>query len=311
MKKFDVLCVGATAFDLTFCVGRQPGPDDKINARELVMCGGGPAANAALAVAKMGLRTAFIGYLGRDDWGERHQCELKQAGVCTDFIVRGWAPTPLSVTIVKPDGKRTLVNYRNPEARVGTDQSIPADIEASVILMDGHEPVVSAMLLETGWAGKSITVLDAGSVNPGTAALYNKVDYLVCSEKFALNISRKNDVEQALLYLADRRDNVVITIGRKGLLWKRGRQTGKLPAFKVKACDTTGAGDVFHGVFASCLALGMEWQSILVWSSAAAALSCQKIGGQTGIPQKSDIEHFLRSRAPAFLRQAEDRAKPV
>ncbi|MDD5631094.1 MAG: PfkB family carbohydrate kinase, partial [Methylococcales bacterium] len=102
----DVLCVGHASYDLVFSVDHHPAEDEKIVAGGFVSCGGGPAANAAVTVAKLGFKSAFSGYLGQDLYGEKHYQELVGLGVNADLISRGTSPTPLSTVLVKPDGKR-------------------------------------------------------------------------------------------------------------------------------------------------------------------------------------------------------------
>ena len=89
MQPIDVLCVGATSYDFVFWVNHQPGPDEKTSADAFIRCGGGPAANASVTVARMGLRSAFAGYLGSDIFGRMHLEELEAAGVDTGLVVRG------------------------------------------------------------------------------------------------------------------------------------------------------------------------------------------------------------------------------
>ena len=81
-------------------------------ADNLVGCGGGPAANAAIAVSRLGYKAAFAGYLGQDLYGEMHHQELMDHHVNTQLVVRDSSPTPLSTVLVKPDGKRALINYK-------------------------------------------------------------------------------------------------------------------------------------------------------------------------------------------------------
>ena len=130
------------------------------------------------------------------------------------------------------------------------------------------------------------TVLDAGSVHEGTLALMEQVDYLVCSEKFARQLT--GDIEIALARLAKVSPTVVITLGEKGLIWQRGTESRALSAFPVKAIDTTGAGDAFHGAFAAAVSSHMNWLDILRYASAAGALCCTKIGARSGLPSKKE-----------------------
>jgi sulfofructose kinase len=294
MRDVDVLCVGATAYDLIFELDRHPLPDEKTTARSLVRCGGGPAANAAVTVARMGLKSAFAGYLGADPFGQFHLDELQAAGVDTGLVVRGDLPTPLSTVWVKPDGSRALVNYRAPGAPLpggGVDFS---RFRPRVVLFDGHEPGISLPLAREARDSGVATLLDAGSLNPGTAALWDQVGFLVCSETFAREFTGQTSSGRALELLAGRHPCVVVTLGEKGLIWARAGQKGRLSAFAVEARDTTGAGDVFHGAFAGCLALGKGWEETLRYASAAAALCCTRVGARTGIPAGDEVERFLR-----------------
>jgi len=289
----DVLCVGHASYDLIFAVPHHPNADEKIFADSLLACGGGPAANAAVTVARLGYQAAFAGYLGRDLYGDKHYQELVEEGVDTQLLVRGAAPTPLSTIIVKPDGKRALINYK------GDTKALPAEaidfslIKPKVILFDGHEPHISLPLAEQARKQNIPTVLDAGSLHDGTRALMAKVDYLVCSEKFACQLA--GDENAALNQMAKIAPVVVITLGEKGLIWQRGNQRGAMPAYPITAIDTTGAGDAFHGAFAAAVAAEMDWLEILRYASAAGAFCCTQIGARLGLPTKE--QHLWLSKS--------------
>jgi len=289
----DVLCVGAGTYDLVYSVDRNPQPDEKIRATSFTGCGGGPAANAAVTVSRLGLQSAFVGYLGNDIFGNAHIDELQQAGVNIDLVARGEDSSALSVVMVKPDGSRSLVNYRKPESFLAAGSVDFTSIDAKVILFDGHEPYISPSLAKSARQRGIITLLDAGSIHPGTEELAGLVDYLICSESFGLGFSGESSDENALEKLSFYAPNVVITLGKRGLVWKNAEGRGRTDAFKVKAVDTTGAGDVFHGALAACLAQKWEWQESLVYASTAGALCCMKIGARLGIPTKEEVEAFL------------------
>jgi len=291
--RIDVLCVGAATYDLVYSVDRHPQPDEKIRATSFIGCGGGPAANGAITVARLGLQAAFAGYLGNDIFGNAHFDELQQAGVHTALVARGDHSSALSVVMVKPDGSRALVNYRNPESFLAAGSVDFSTVEAKVILFDGHEPQISPALARSARQRGIITVLDAGSIHSGTEALASLVDYLVCSERFGLDFTGEKDEEKALADLGAYATNVIITLGERGLVWKNAQGAGRLEAFKVRAVDTTGAGDVFHGALAACLAKKKKWLEGLRYASAAGALCCTKIGARLGIPTKGEVEDFL------------------
>ena len=291
----DVLCVGHACYDLVFSVEKHPQSDEKIFADNLVACGGGPAANAACAVSRLGLTSAFAGYLGQDLYGEMHLQEFLQHHVDTHLIVRDSSPTPLSTVLVKPDGKRSLINYKGSTKPLAADAIDFSSIKAKAILFDGHEPYVSFALVKRARQQGVSTILDAGSMHEGTSQLWNQVDYLVASEKFACQFA--GDVQTALKHLAKQAPAVVITLGEKGLIWQRGNQTGKLAAFPVKVIDTTGAGDAFHGAFAAAVAKELDWHEVLAYSSAAGSLCCSKIGARQGLPWQKEHAELYKKKA--------------
>jgi sulfofructose kinase len=282
--------VGHASYDLVFVVPVHPQADEKIFADDFIGCGGGPAANASVTVAHMGYRAAFAGYLGHDIYGRLHSAELERAGVSTLLLAAGASPTPISAVLVKPDGKRALVNYK------GDTRPLPAGalnfslVAPKTVLFDGHQPNLSAELLPIGVP----TVLDAGSVHEGTLQLMFAVDYLVCSEKFASQWLGNEDPVAALGRLAEQSPAVAITLGERGLLWRRGGEQGQMPAFPVDAVDTTGAGDAFHGAFAAAIAARLDWLEALRWGSAAGALCCTGLGARPAIPHKVQVEDLLR-----------------
>lgn len=290
---FDLLCIGHASYDLIFSVPHHPGEDEKLFADSLLGCGGGPAANAAVTAARLGFRAAFAGYLGRDVHGDSHLDELNAAGVDTQLVVRGNSPTPLSTILVKPDGKRALINYKGDTKPLAAHSIDFSGIDCKAALFDGHELHAAEDFLQHTAAVKVITMLDAGSLHAGTAALLDKVDYLVASEKFAVQYA--GNVDSALQQLAERAPVVVITLGELGLIWQRGQESGRLSAPPVMAIDTTGAGDAFHGALAAALTTDMTWQDALRYASVAGALCCSKIGARTGLPSLQEQQAIFFS----------------
>ena len=292
-NRMDILCVGHACYDLTFAVDHPIGPDEKATATDQISCGGGPAANAAVTASRLGSKTALAAYLGNDIFGELHFNELAEAGVITRWMIRGSCPTPLSTIWAQPDGQRALVNYKGTTPDPLPDAFDFSECHPSVILFDGHLPEVSFELAQWARAKHIPTILDAGSVHKGTIGLIDKVDYLVTSEKFARDYTFTTDGESAVKKLCHHAPNVVVTLGAQGLIWQNWKGRGRVPAFRIKAIDTTGAGDAFHGAFAHGISLKMPWSKLLQYASAVAALCCTKMGARNGIPSATETEHFL------------------
>ncbi len=292
----DVLCIGHAAYDLIFSVAQHPASDEKVVADEFMACGGGPAANAAVQVARLGLNSAFAGYLGQDLYGDKHLQELAAAGVNCDYIVRGSSPTPLSTILVKPNGQRALINFKGETQALAATALDFSKLTPKTVLFDGHEPNLSLASLANCTQRNIPTVLDAGSLHTGTRMLMQQVTYLVCSEKFACQFA--GDASTALQQLAELAPAVVITLGERGLIWRRGVEHGRLSAYQINCVDSTGAGDAFHGAFAAALSCGLGWQEILRYASAAGSLCCTQMGARPGLADKATHQQLFTQDLP-------------
>ncbi|NWF38919.1 carbohydrate kinase [Mariprofundus sp. NF] len=288
----DLLCVGHASYDITMSSATHPGADEKIFADAMQLAGGGPAANAAVCAARLGAASGFCGYLGNDLFGDIHLGELESEGVDTSLIQRGSYPSPVSQILAKADGSRSLVNYKGDTSWLAAD-AVSIENRPKVMLFDGHEPLLSVALCSWAKANDIITVIDAGSLHQGTQELAGRVDYLVASEKFARQWCQSEDMGLALDELAAVSENVVITLGEKGLIWAKSREQGSLPAFNIEAVDSTGAGDAFHGAFAYGLTLNLTWQELLRYASAAGALTCTKLGARPALPNALEIASLI------------------
>jgi len=293
LPMLDVLCVGHASYDITMAATHHPQADEKMLANAMQLAGGGPAANAAVCIARLGGKAAFCGYLGHDLFGETHLKELKREGVDTSLVVRGDYPTPVSQILAKPDGSRSVINFKVDTPTL-TANAIATPKPAKIIMFDGHEPSLSQHLCQWAKRHGMITVLDAGSLHQGTRALTKTIDYLIASEKFSSQLTEADDSRIALQRLRKHTACAVITMGNKGLSWSRKNEYGGMHAFEVDAIDSTGAGDAFHAAFAYGMSQHMAWDALLRYASAAGALACTKLGARTSLPDAGQVEALLK-----------------
>ena len=294
-SNIDIVCVGHACYDLIFQVPHHPSEDEKLSSSAHLACGGGPAANAAVAIARLGHTTEFIGYLGNDLYGDSHLAELQSAGVVTRQIQRGSNATPVATLIVKPNGTRSVINYTEASTILPKGQAIlNSSHPPLVLLIDGHQPNISAQLIKQAKQLGIPSILDAGSLHAGTRQLMSEVDYLAASEKFARQLTEQDDPHLALQQMRSLAANVIITLGERGLIWAQGKRSGTLPAFAVHVIDSTGAGDAFHGGLTAALASQQPWEDALVYASVVAALCCTKMGARPGMPTQIEVADFLQ-----------------
>ena len=295
--EIDVLCAGYACVDINFKASHHPGADEKLRATDMHTCGGGPAANAAFAIAQLGGRARFVGYLGNDAFGDAHLRELQQVGVETSAVSRGDSPTPVACVTIKPDGQRSIIDYRAVKSIAAEDAVSLTECPPKVLLIDGHQPLLSARLVDEARQLGILSVLDAGSVHDGTLLLYNKVDYLITSEKFARQFSGEDAPRQALASLDGAAPFIACTWGEDGVYWQDENGQQHMPAFDIEPVDTTGAGDAFHGAFALALAQGLQTKDNLRFASATAALTCLKHGARSALPDRARVEMLRRSHS--------------
>jgi sugar/nucleoside kinase (ribokinase family) len=238
--------------------------------------------------------------LADDQYGRRIAEEFQVVGTDLSLVERRVDfATPLSFIMVnKQNGSRTVINRTSPHPPVLLPPWALSGISPRVLLFDGHEIEASLMALET--FPQAISILDAGSWREGTAALAGKVDYLVASEKFALqacalpHLDEEKDRQSCIRQLRQRYDHgVVVTLGEKGLIADDGPGYYALPVYPAVAVDTTAAGDVFHGAFAYGILRKMPFRETLRFASMTASLSVRKPGGRLSIPRLAEVQEGL------------------
>lgn len=305
----EILCIGQATCDLTISVPAALVENQKYVIDRPFECGGGPAMNAACLLGRWGSRVFLLAHTGQDSYGERIRQDLKKYGVCTDYLMASEQDrTPYSFIFTNmSNGARTILNYQGSLSGEYPDFT---GKKFDVILTDAHEPENSLRALEE--FPEALSLIDAGTCRKKTVELARKVDYLVCSEDFAgqytgqaFDLDRQAEVEELFRRIEAINGSeliegrhTVVTLGERGLLFRENGVIRHLPAYPVKAVDTTGAGDIFHGAFAFGLSRKESMFSILKRSAVAAALSVQKKGGQTAVPSWEETEKCCRSWDP-------------
>ena len=299
-KRYDVLGIGCTAVDDILYVPQYPPADGKVEVRARERHCGGLCATALVAAARLGAKCAFAGTLGGDEESQFVRRTLKAEGIDTQHVVRRKEAGPVHSVIVVDEVERTRNIFYDASKALGADAKRPAReiIHSSrVLLVDrfGIPGMIRAARIARR-AGIPV-VGDFESFHlPRFKELLELTDHLIVSANFAkLLTGEKNPASAAKKLWRDDRSVVVITCGAEGC-WFLDAATSKakhLPAFQVKAVDTTGCGDVFHGAYAAALARGMTLKERLRVASATAALKARQHGGQAGIPTWREVEKFL------------------
>jgi sugar/nucleoside kinase (ribokinase family) len=298
--EFDVVAIGQNSLDRVAVVGRIPAFGGKVAAREYHELPGGQIATAALACARLGLRTAYLGSVGADEAGERVLEPLRAAGIdCSGVRRVEGARTQLAVILVDGEtGERSVIWYRDPLLSLAPqDLDLDRIRSARALLLDAGDPSTATTAARRAREAGAAVVLDADTLAPGLVELLAQVDFPIVSRAFAEAFGEGRTVRGGLDAIAARGSRLaVVTLGASGAVARAGERVIESPAFRVEVVDTTGAGDVFHAAFAWGLLGGGDAEKVLRTAGAAAALACRALGAQGGLPTRDDLEHFLRQQ---------------
>ena len=291
------LTIGHASYDITFRVDKYPIENTKQRVGKHIDCGGGPASNAGYLLALWGCDVSFQGIAGNDYYGEMIKAEFNSVNVDTTYLeLIDNFETDLSIIIANStNASRTIITSKD---NIVPKCSMPNDNKYDVILVDGEEEEMSKRVLLNNKS--AIKVIDAGTCKPSTVSLCPYVDYLVCSKNFALDYTKleyDGSIDSLIkIYnklVSDFHNTVVITLEDKGCFTKIDDEYKLIPSIKVKAVDTTGAGDIFHGAFTYFISHNYSLLDTCRLSNLTGALSTLKVGGRYSVPK---LEAVLERR---------------
>ena len=301
-QAFDVLGIGCVAVDDLLFVEQYPAPDAKARVWRSERHCGGLTATALVAAARMGARCAYAGVLGTDELSKFAAASLRAEGICLEHTVRDPQAHAIHSTIVVSSAHQTRNIFHDHTGVVCAHPDCPsAEIitSAKVLFVDNVAlpDVLRAAKIAVA-AGIPIVADVEDLTCPGFDDLLALIDHLVISEDFARELSGEAQPDGAARVLCTHGRTVVVTCGSAGA-WFIGPgilEPRLQSAFSVNSVDTTGCGDVFHGVYAAALARGESLSKRVRFGAAAAALKATRAGGQAGIPTRAQVETFLREQ---------------
>ena len=300
VKRIDILGLGAVSVDDLLYVEVYPPPDGKEQVVDRDRQCGGLTATALATAARLGARCAYAGVLGDDELSAFVLSRLQQAGVETSCVQRspGARPVHSRVVVDRRHGTRNIFFDLKGAAGAGTRTPVSLITSARVLFVDniGVPGMVRAARLARR-AGIPVVADFDGDQHRQFPQLLSLVDHLILSQEFAGRLTGARSPERAIRKLArPDRQVAVVTCGDKGC-WYLARDWSApkhQAAFKVRAVDTTGCGDVFHGAYAFALANGMALEARIRFAAATAALKATRAGGQAGIPSLAAVRKFLK-----------------
>ena len=304
----QIVVIGSSNTDLILRLDHIPRPGETVLGGAFATAAGGKGANQAVAAARAGGQVTFVARLGRDGFGDVALAGFKRDGLDTRFVWRDRAaPSGVALIFVAKDGENAIGVAGGANARLS-----PADVckarrviaRADVVLLQLETPLetVRAAAELAARAGVRV-ILNPAPARPLPAALLRHVTILTPNEMEAelltgVAVRDETTAAQAAEKLRARGVGIVIvTLGARGA-WLAGPGVQQLvPGFKVRAVDTTAAGDVFNGALAVALGEGRALPEAVRFANAAAAVSVTRPGAQPSAPRRREIERLLAASA--------------
>jgi ribokinase len=283
-----VVVVGSVNADLVVAVEALPGPGETVAGGRFARWSGGKGANQAVAAARLGAPVALVGAVGDDPFGDDALRELAAEGIDVSGVARVGAPTGVALIVVDASGENQIAVASGANACVRVP---PASFGDAVMLL-GHEVPDAAVAAGADRGGRVIlNPAPARAIDPRVFAAR---PILTPNASEAARLTGERDPEAAARALAAKtRAPVLVTLGAEGALLLDGGDVERIPAPRVRALDTTGAGDTVNGALAAELAAGRELRDAVRFALAAAALSTRAEGARGGMPRRDEVERAL------------------
>lgn len=303
MKQRRILVVGSSNTDMVIQTDHLPVPGETILGGTFFMNPGGKGANQAVAIARLDGKVTFICKIGKDVFGYQSKQLFEDEGIDVSHIFFD-AEQPSGIAMITVDNKAenciTVASGANMNLTPDDLASAQSAInEAEIILLQLEIPMNTVeYVARTAKKQNKKVILNPAPAQPLSEELLKSLYLITPNETEAELITGQKitDVETAIkaasLIRAKGVENVIITMGSQGALVYTGNICELVPAYKVKAIDTTAAGDIFNGALAVAIAEGHGWIEAARFACKASAIAVTRAGAQSSAPYRKEVEMF-------------------
>ena len=301
MKRPRICVVGAANLDLISYVPRLPRMGETLHGSRFHMGFGGKGANQAVMAAKLGAEVAMVTKLGRDIFGENTLKNFSSFGIDTRHVLfTEKAFSGVAPIAVDEEGHNSIIIVTGANDLL-TEEEIEAArlaiASAQILVCQLEVPLaISLAAMRIAREEKVTTIFNPAPARPGLPDELYRLSDIICPNESetelltGLEVKTQEQAAAAARVLLGRgAGKVILTLGERGSLLVTEKETVHVPAQKVKALDSTGAGDAYVGSLAFFLAGGKPIAEAMRRANAIAAISVQASGTQTSFPQAKDL----------------------
>ena len=298
-----ILVVGSSNTDMVVRADHIPSPGETVLGGKFFMNPGGKGANQAVAAARLGGEVTFITKIGKDLFGTQAVKGFEKEGINTRYIaVSELEPSGVASIVVGDNAENSIVvapgaNYDLNKADI--DRALTAFIQTQVILVQLEIPIeIVEYVIEMGERLNKKVILNPAPAHKlsdkSLASLYAITPNESEAELLTgVKVSDEKSAHRAAGILTSKGiENVIITMGSKGVYLYSESLKKMIPGYKVNAVDTTAAGDTFNGALAVALLKRNEMEEAIIFANKAAAVAVTRPGAQSGIPFFAEVNSF-------------------
>lgn len=294
-----ILVIGSTNTDMTAFCGKMPAPGETVLGNDFVMGPGGKGANQAVAAKRLGGDVRFVCKVGKDIFGENTIRHFKEEGLDTSGVMFSGKPSGVALITVDESAENCIVvaSGANNDYTEEDIRSIRGFIDESDILLMQLEIPVPAVVeaARIGHEAGKMVVLNPAPAIDLPEEIFKHISLFIPNEneleKYSgVKVFDAPSAAKAAKALMDKGvGDIIVTMGSKGSLICQGDDASFVPARKVEAVDTTGAGDCYCGALCVALSEGLGLKAAAEFATKAAALSVQRPGAQNAMPRREEI----------------------
>ncbi|HEX8834870.1 MAG TPA: ribokinase, partial [Abditibacteriaceae bacterium] len=302
----DVVVIGSSNMDMVVRCSELPLPGQTILGNDFVMNPGGKGANQAVAAAKLGAKTQLVARLGNDVFAEASCRSFSEVGLGMDYVVRDeGTASGVALIFVDETGENQIVVAPGANTLLtpaDVDAALPAIEQAKVMILQLEIPMETVRhAARLAVEHKTKVILNPAPARILPRDLLENVDIIIANETEILVLTGAEEVGIHTATVACRPlldsgvESVITTLGKEGAVITSGSGASRVPGFKVRAIDTTSAGDTFAGAIACALSEGVDLENAVRFGNAAAALSATKQGAQISMPSRAEVDEMVAS----------------
>jgi len=297
----QIVVAGVAVVDFVFKLEDFPDRAEKYRTHDAAITGGGCGANAAVAIARLGGEAILVSRLGDDPVGDMIVREVEDEGVDCSLVKRyAGCKSSFSSVFLNHAGERQIVNYRDPNLSMDADW-LAAEFPSGpgAVLADTRWPQGAIVAMQAAEKAGIPGIVDAEAPVLDSTPAIEIASHVAFSAQGLRDFTGTDSLQDGLHDAAKKTSAwLCVTDGENGVQILANGVSSNIPAYKIKAVDTLGAGDVWHGAFALLLAEGKREEQAVMFANAVAAIKCTQMGGRAGAPDRTTVNTFMKGNEP-------------